>query len=99
MSPVQVDGTKEAKEKDALLKERNAALPEVEVYLHLLVLIFIIGQQKYDEAAACAGSLIERVQSFNRVTLNLLAARAYFYYSRCFELVNKLDQIRPYEYF
>lgn len=91
----QADGVKDAKEKDAQAKERNAALPEVEVYLHLLVLIFLIGQQRYEEATACATSLIERTQSFNRVSLNLLAARAYFYYSRSFELVNKLDQIRP----
>jgi 26S proteasome regulatory subunit N3 len=88
--------TKEAKEKEAAAaKDRAAALPEVEVYLHLLVLIFLIGQQRHDEATVAANSLIERIQSFNRVTLNLLSARAYFYYSRSYELVNKLDQIRP----
>lgn len=88
---------KEAKEKEAAAaRDRAAALPEVEVYLHLLILIFLIGQQRYDEATHAANSLIERIQSFNRVTLNLLSARAYFYYSRSYELVNKLDQIRPY---
>jgi 26S proteasome regulatory subunit N3 len=101
-SPVIVDGvkdtkeSKEAKEKEAAAqRDRAAALPEVEVYLHLLILIFLIGQQRYEEATVAANSLIERIQSYNRVTLNLLSARAYFYYSRSYELVNKLDQIRP----
>jgi 26S proteasome regulatory subunit N3 len=90
---------KETKEKEAAAtKDRAAALPEVEVYLHLLILIFLIGQQRHEEATVAANSLIERIQAFNRVTLNLLSARAYFYYSRSYELVNKLDQIRPYVY-
>jgi hypothetical protein len=92
-----VKDAKEAKEKEATAaKDRAAALPEVEVYLHLLILIFLLGQQRHEEATVVANSLIERIQSFNRVTLNLLSARAYFYYSRSYELVNKLDQIRPY---
>jgi 26S proteasome regulatory subunit N3 len=88
--------SKEAKEKEAAAhRDRAAALPEVEVYLHLLILIFLIGHQRHEDATVAANNLIERIQSFNRVTLNLLSARAYFYYSRSYELVNKLDQIRP----
>lgn len=95
--PKDAKDLKEAKEKEAAAqRDRVAALPEVEVYLHLLILIFLIGQQRYEEATVSSTNLIDRIQTFNRVTLNLLSARAYFYYSRSFELVNKLDQIRPY---
>lgn len=95
-APKDSSTAKETKEREAALAlDRAAALPEVEVYLHLLILIFLIGQQKHEEATVAATSLIERIQSFNRDTLNLLSARAYFYYSRSYELVNKLDQIRP----
>jgi 26S proteasome regulatory subunit N3 len=76
------------------VKERDP-IPEVEVYIQLLVIIFLIDQRRYEDAAQASDLLIERVQASPRSTLNLLAARAYFYYSRSYELVNKLDQIRP----
>jgi len=45
-------------------------------------------------ACKCSSSLIERLHSFNRRTLNPLSAKAYFYYSRCYEMVHKLEDIR-----
>lgn len=78
----------------AVVKERDP-IPEVEVYVQLLVTIFLLDQNRLEEAAQCSELAIERVQSFNRSSLNLLSARVYFYYSRSYELIHKLDQIRP----
>jgi len=80
---------------DPLLKDGPYPCALSEHYLHLLLVIFLIDQNKHDLAAQCSSLLIERVQQFNRTTLNPLSARAYFYYSRSHELIHKLDQIRP----
>eukprot|EP01111_Echinosteliopsis_oligospora_P005161 TRINITY_DN1835_c0_g1_i1.p1 TRINITY_DN1835_c0_g1~~TRINITY_DN1835_c0_g1_i1.p1 ORF type:complete len:518 (+),score=163.87 TRINITY_DN1835_c0_g1_i1:92-1645(+) len=79
--------------KDA--SKNKPLLPEVEIYLHLLVLIYLIDHQRYQDAQPCADFLVGRVQNFNRATLNLLSARVYFFYSRTYELLNQLEQIRP----
>eukprot|EP01100_Stratorugosa_tubuloviscum_P001873 TRINITY_DN1425_c0_g2_i1.p1 TRINITY_DN1425_c0_g2~~TRINITY_DN1425_c0_g2_i1.p1 ORF type:complete len:531 (-),score=208.54 TRINITY_DN1425_c0_g2_i1:138-1631(-) len=75
-------------------KKGNSNLPEVEIYLQLLVTIFLIDKKNYELATECASSLINRIQSFNRRTLFPLGAKAFFYYSRCFELQNRLSEIR-----
>lgn len=41
-----------------------------------------------------ADQLMEKLNSHNRRTLDLIAAKSYFYYSRIAELTNKLDTIR-----
>lgn len=40
---------------------------------------------------------VKRVQTFNRRTMDVLAARLYFYFSYSFELANSLSEIRRYE--
>lgn len=68
--------------------------PEVEVYMHLLVLLRLLDNNKLEEAAVCSQHLVNKVTSQNRRTLDLIAAKCYFYHSRVFELNNKLDLIR-----
>ncbi|TYI43926.1 hypothetical protein ES332_A01G201400v1 [Gossypium tomentosum] len=70
------------------------SLPELEIYCYLLVLIFLIDQKKYDEAKACSSASISRLKNLNRRTLDVLAARLYFYYSLCYELTGTLSEIR-----
>jgi len=69
-------------------------LPEIEIYCYLLVLIFLIDQNKYDEAKACATASIARLKNLNRRTVDVLASRLYFYYSNVYELTNSLAEIR-----
>lgn len=71
-------------------------LPEVETYLHLLVVIYLIDLKKYAEAVKCAESLVQKVSMQNRRTLDMLAAKCYFYYSRAYELTQQLDKIRTF---
>jgi len=71
-------------------------LPEVEMYLSLLVLIFLIDQRCFELAVDCSTSLIEQLRKdrFDLRTLDPLRAKIYFYHSRSYELCGKLDQVR-----
>eukprot|EP01133_Synstelium_polycarpum_P009269 gene9269-10871_t len=69
--------------------------PEVEAYLHLLVVIYLIDQKRYEDATVCSSSLVEGIQLNNRVTLYPLSSKVFFYYSLSFQLVNSIEQIRP----
>ncbi|KAM1012275.1 hypothetical protein FF1_042356 [Malus domestica] len=70
------------------------ALPELDIYCYLLVILFLIDQKRYDEAKACSSASIARIKSFNRRTVDVLASRLYFYYSFCYELTGNLAEIR-----
>lgn len=69
-------------------------LPEVDAYLHLLVLVKLIDGEKYKEAVQCSDLLMSKLTNQNRRTLDLVTAKSYFYHSRCYELTNQLDKIR-----
>ncbi|GLT83209.1 hypothetical protein SLE2022_015120 [Rubroshorea leprosula] len=71
-------------------------LPELEIYCYLLVLILLIDQKKYNEVTkACTSTSIVRLKNVNRRTVDVLAARLYFYYSLSYELLTgDLAEIR-----
>lgn len=69
-------------------------IPEIEVYLHLLVLIHLIDLKKLEKAVICSEKLMQKLIHQNRRTLDILAARCYFYHSRVFELTNRLEAVR-----
>jgi len=86
-----------AQESKAPAKEPAAQiLPEVQVYLHLLVIIFLLDKKRSSMASAISTSLIQKLQQsqFNRRTLDPLLSKAYFYYSSAFELQKDLASIR-----
>ncbi|GFY89803.1 PAM domain (PCI/PINT associated module) protein [Actinidia rufa] len=70
------------------------SLPELEIYCYLLVLIFLIDQKRYNEAKACSSASIARLKNLNRRTIDVLAAKLYFYYSLSYELTGDLAEIR-----
>ena len=39
--------------------------------------------------------MMEKILSYNRRTLDAISSKCYFYYARVYELVGRLDQIRP----
>jgi len=69
-------------------------LPEIDTYIHLLVLLKLIDGQKYSDAVQCSDLLMQKVTAQNRRTLDLIAAKCYFYHSRTYELTNRLEKIR-----
>ncbi|GER42348.1 26S proteasome non-ATPase regulatory subunit [Striga asiatica] len=70
------------------------SLPEIEIYCYLLVLIHLIDQKRYNEAKACSSAGIARLRNVNRRTVDVLAARLYFYFSLSYELTGNLAEIR-----
>ncbi|KAG5674980.1 hypothetical protein PVAND_004922 [Polypedilum vanderplanki] len=69
-------------------------LPEVDAYFHLLALVRLLDAKLLDKASHCAQQLMTKIMSQNRRSLDLIAAKSYFYHSRVAELTNKLDTIR-----
>eukprot|EP01104_Vermistella_antarctica_P012441 TRINITY_DN35_c0_g1_i1.p1 TRINITY_DN35_c0_g1~~TRINITY_DN35_c0_g1_i1.p1 ORF type:complete len:535 (-),score=212.36 TRINITY_DN35_c0_g1_i1:131-1735(-) len=67
---------------------------EVDVYLHLLVVIFLIDHKSIDVAVTSSTALKEKVSSVHRQTIYALGAKAYFYYSRCYEITGRLVDVR-----
>ncbi|CAF1232059.1 unnamed protein product [Rotaria sp. Silwood1] len=77
-------------------RARAVALPEVDLYIHLIVLLHLIDRNSLKSALDCAKRLVDKTSVLNRRTLDLLSAKCYFYYARIFELNNMLDTIRPF---
>ncbi|GAM26028.1 hypothetical protein SAMD00019534_092030 [Acytostelium subglobosum LB1] len=73
----------------------TSIIPEVEAYIHLLVVIFLIDSKRYDDAIKCSTALVENIQQNNRVTLYPLSSKVFFYHSLCCQLVNNIEQMRP----
>nr|CAG4649210.1 EOG090X03QW [Scapholeberis mucronata] len=74
----------------------SSPLLEVDVYIHMLVLLHCIDNKRIQEGVLCSDQLMQKVLAQNRRTLDLLAARCYFYHSRTYELAGKLDSIRSF---
>uniref|UniRef100_T1IVT3 PCI domain-containing protein n=1 Tax=Strigamia maritima TaxID=126957 RepID=T1IVT3_STRMM len=104
--------THSVKDRDALPMETDAVsssfrirsgktaaaplLPEIDVYIHLLVLLHLLDTGKEAQSVRCSDALIVKLQNYNRRTIDLLAAKCYFYYSRSYEQVNQLSKIRSF---
>ena len=53
--------------------------------------------QSYEKAIQLANKLVNKLVNENRRSLDALAAKCYFYYSRIYELVGQLETIRRYD--
>lgn len=82
-------------QKTKLIKNSNVPLlPEIDAYIHLLVLVRLIDAGKESEAVKCSDALMAKITAQNRRSLDLVAAKCYFYHSRVYELTNQLEKIR-----
>jgi 26S proteasome regulatory subunit N3 len=91
---VDSSSTFKSTESSAKTTKSGVLLPEVDLYLHLLVLLYTIDRQKLTQALEVAERIMEKIVASNRRTLDALAAKCYYFYARVYELVGKLDQIR-----
>ncbi|CAG8461882.1 8713_t:CDS:10 [Funneliformis caledonium] len=80
-------------EEDTL--DNSQPLPEIDLYLHLLVMIYLLDKQDYEQGIRLSCETINKIQILNRRTLDQLSARIYFYYARFYELTGNLAEIRP----
>ncbi|ORX90678.1 hypothetical protein K493DRAFT_57278 [Basidiobolus meristosporus CBS 931.73] len=85
----------ESMEVDTTEVKSTEVLPEIELYISLLVLTYLLDQKEYDKCIELANYLLDAVHSYNRRSLDQIAARIYFYYSRAYELTDRLAEIRP----
>lgn len=69
-------------------------IAELDVYVHLLVLIFLIDKDRIEQALVCADDLMAKIARYNRRTVDPLAARFYYYYTVVYEKAGKLSEIR-----
>ncbi|KAI8341521.1 proteasome regulatory subunit C-terminal-domain-containing protein [Chlamydoabsidia padenii] len=75
--------------------KKSTILPEIDIYLHLNVLIYLLDKNELEKGLQLANNTVNRLVPLNRRTLDLLAARIYFYHARFYELVDRLADIRP----
>ncbi|KAI9306132.1 proteasome regulatory subunit C-terminal-domain-containing protein [Cunninghamella echinulata] len=75
--------------------KKSNILPEIDIYLHLNVLIYLLDKNELEKGLLLANNTVDRLVPLNRRTLDLLAARIYFYHARFYELTNRLAEIRP----
>ncbi|GAB1296782.1 26S proteasome non-ATPase regulatory subunit 3 [Apodemus speciosus] len=69
-------------------------LPEVEAYLQLLMVIFLMNSKRYKEAQKVSDDLMQKISTQNRRALDLVAAKCYYYHARVYEFLDKLDVVR-----
>ncbi|TQV92218.1 hypothetical protein V2A60_004504 [Cordyceps javanica] len=67
--------------KNGSKKETKEIIPEIDVFLGILVQVYLFDTKQYQSGAAFSEQLVERVQSLNRRTLDSLSSKVYFYYS------------------
>ncbi|KAH9869131.1 hypothetical protein IAQ61_006336 [Plenodomus lingam] len=65
------------------LNKNNAKepLPEIDVYIAILIQVFLFDTKEYEEGAEFSEKLVDKIRELNRRTLDSLAAKAYFYYA------------------
>jgi 26S proteasome regulatory subunit N3 len=73
-----------AQYKDEVQANKTAArepLPEVDVYIAILIQVYLHDQRDFDEGADFSERLVDKIRELNRRTLDSLAAKAYFYFA------------------
>ena len=71
-------------------KEQKEVIPEVDIFLGILIQIHYLDNKINQKGAVFSQHLTERIHSLNRRTLDSLSARVYFYYSMFCEQMQPL---------
>ncbi|KAI1103029.1 proteasome regulatory subunit C-terminal-domain-containing protein [Jackrogersella minutella] len=78
---MEIDSEPKAAAKNAPKKESKEAIPETDIFLSILVQVYLFDSKQYQLGADFSKYLSERIQSLNRRTLDSLSAKVYFYFS------------------
>ncbi|KAK9441469.1 hypothetical protein VB005_06109 [Metarhizium brunneum] len=71
-------------------KENKEIIPEIDIFLGILIQVYLFDAKKYQQGADFSKYLSDRIQSLNRRTLDCLSAKVYFYYSLFCEHIGPL---------
>ncbi|KAI6182022.1 Proteasome component region PCI and 26S proteasome regulatory subunit domain containing protein [Aphelenchoides fujianensis] len=85
-----------SQKKQQLLSRKAVPSPELELYIHLLVLLFLTDEKKYDLALECAKFLIQCADRYDKRSLDPFLAKGYFYLSLISERTGKIGTLAPY---
>lgn len=85
VEPMKVDGAEQT------AKEFT---PELEIYLRLLVVVYLVDKKQFADARGVVEDLVDYLSTFNRRTLDPLSAKVYYYYSFVAEKEDRLADIR-----
>ena len=69
-------------------------LPEVDCYIHLIIVIFMMDLGLNLNAENCSNILVEKLGNYNRRSLDHVASRCYFYHTLSHEVMDQLANIR-----
>ncbi|KAI0449411.1 putative proteasome regulatory particle subunit [Xylaria acuta] len=67
--------------KNSSKKENKDIIPEIDIFLGILIQVYLFDSKQFQQGAEFSKSLADRIHSLNRRTLDSLSAKAYFYYS------------------
>lgn len=67
--------------KNGSKKENKEIIPETDVFLGILVQVYLFDSKQFQRGAEFSQYLSDRIQTLNRRTLDSLSAKVYFYYS------------------
>lgn len=70
-------------------------LPEIDLYVHLLVQVYLLDAGKLDELNTFNDGVIALLGTYNRRSLDFIQAKIWFYVSRTKELRGDLLSVRP----
>ncbi|KAI5863641.1 proteasome regulatory subunit C-terminal-domain-containing protein [Durotheca rogersii] len=76
-----VDSEPKAPAKSGSKKESRDIIPEIDIFLSILVQVYLFDTKQFQLGAEFSKYLSERIHSLNRRTLDSLSAKIYFYYS------------------
>jgi 26S proteasome regulatory subunit N3 len=78
--------------KNGAKKEVKETIPEIDIFLGILVQVYLFDSKDYKKGLEFSRYLSERIQTLNRRTLDTLSAKIYFYFSLFCE---HLDPLPP----
>ncbi|KAL6852972.1 26S proteasome non-ATPase regulatory subunit [Amphichorda felina] len=67
--------------KNGSKKEVKEIIPEIDIFLGILIQVYLFDTKQYKKGAEFSEYLSERIQALNRRTLDSLSAKVYFYFS------------------
>ena len=80
-SEMEVDSEAKSPAKNGIKKESKEIIPEIDVFLGILIQVHLFDSKQYQQGAEFSQELSDRIHSLNRRTLDSLSAKVYFYYS------------------
>ncbi|KHJ84541.1 ribosomal protein L32 [Oesophagostomum dentatum] len=92
LAPAPAPGSSAIKSPRPARKPAGAS-PESELYIHLLVLLYLLDQNRLDDAKKCAEMLISRADSIDKRSLDPLVAKGIFYLALIYERQHKLHEL------